>query len=81
MLKPEVTNTQEPPGTKSRNQVLKEIRERFGTQNAHTLWLIDHLLAAWDAADIFTNVFGIETAQEYLQAGFEPGKVHDDDDQ
>ena len=75
-----IITTEQTATPKSRTDVLKEIRAQFG-QNAHTLRLIDQLLAAWDAADIFTNVFGREQAQQYLQAGFEPIEGNDHDDE
>ena len=81
MHKPGTTNTHKPSGIKSRNDVLKEIRKQFGPNTPRTLRLIDSLIAAWDTIDLLTEVFSAELAQVYLQAGFEPGGITDDDNE
>jgi hypothetical protein len=77
MSAPETTN---PPVTKSRNAVLKEIRARFGADQAHTTWLIDALVTTWDTTDQFTSIFGAEAARTYLQAENEPQEENDDNE-
>jgi hypothetical protein len=67
--------------TKNRNAVLKEIRARFGAEEAHTRWLTDALIAAWDTRDQFTSIFGAEMAQSYLQAGFEADEEEQENDE
>jgi hypothetical protein len=80
MATPEATNQS---AVKSRNEVLQEIRVRFGAMQPYTIWIIDALLAAWDTMDMLTSVFEREIAQTYIQAGFEPIEEgnHDDNDQ
>ena len=78
MSTPETTN---PLVTISRNEVLQEIRVRFGTDQPYTIWMIDALIATWDTMDMLTSVFEREIAQIYIQAGFEPIEEANDDNE
>ena len=64
-------NMQNRAATKSRYDILKEIREQFGPDAARTTRFIDALIAAWDTIDLLTEVLSAEQAQEYIQAGFD----------